>query len=72
MDPIDFIAWMRRQGLSPRTATAYARVVLKAERQAADLGTDLGRIDLPELDELVALWPRSHASRSQLKAALVR
>lgn len=72
MEVSAFHAWLRRQGLSPRTAQLYVRIVRRAAAQAADLGTTLEELDLPELDDLVALWHLSYATRSQLRCALAR
>ena len=70
MDTRPFIAWMRRRGLSPRTAQLYARTVSKADDRARDLGTTVAEIDIPLLDDVVNLWPRSASSRAQVRCAL--
>lgn len=70
MDTTAFIAWMRRQGLAPRTALLYARTCLAAEDLARDLGRRLDELDVPELDQVVAHWPRTPSSRALVRCAL--
>lgn len=70
MDDTHFGAWMRRQGLAPRTVAQYQRVVRKLDAQSRDRRTSLDELDLPELDDVVGLWPRTHSVRAQLRGAL--
>lgn len=70
MDPLDFAGWMRRQGLAPRTVGQYLRVVRRVEQQALDAHSTIDVLDLPELDHVVGLWPRTHSARAQLRGAL--
>lgn len=69
MDSAPFIGWMRRQGLAPRTAVLYARTCARADEIARDLGTTLDELDLPLLDRVVGLWPRTASSRAMVRCA---
>lgn len=70
MDHTTFGGWLRRQGLAPRTCAQYLRIVRRLEEQAREQRTTLDRLDLPDLDAVVALWPRTHSARAQLRGAL--
>lgn len=67
-----FGAELRRAGLSPRTAALYRRTIVRLERDAEALGTDLLTAGVDELDELVDAWPRTRSSRQAVRSALAR
>lgn len=72
VDTTPFLRWLRRRGLSESTARSYARTIRLADRRAAAMNQRLADVDLPELDNLVGLWPRTRASRQLLRVSLFR
>lgn len=66
----EFLRFLRHQGLSPASAMLYARTLPTVQARARSVGVDLATVDVPELDDLVDLWPLTRSSRQLLRSTL--
>lgn len=66
----DFLRFLRRRGLSVRSASLYARTMPTVTARASALGLDVATVDVPDLDTLADLWPWTRASRQLLRSTL--
>jgi integrase len=64
-------AWTA-EGLAPKTIAAYLAVLGRAEARLSDMGTSILGASATEVRALAEGWPRTRASRMQLRVALAR
>lgn len=58
------------QGLGPRTAHLYTRLLIRFSAGLAELGTDLERASAAQVAAVAASFPWAHSTRTQLRGAL--